>query len=192
MDFALENLYWIKIGGSLLIFIGLMAIFFRQSSKQAAGSPFPSVPAKIEKLGEEYTLLNGVVVPGLRGMSRIDHVVVSPYGVFVLTVQNEAGRVEGKVNDEMWKFKTGRRKGTIYNPLWENRKWVNALEKHLGKTPLIPVVVFTQAKLKSDFGDNVIPLTRLPGYIRQFGKTRLFTDQMEAILEKLKPGNAEG
>jgi restriction system protein len=185
MDLTFLNLYWVKIGASLLVFIGLMGLFFRQSRKQAEGNGGASIRSKVEKLGEDYTLLSGVVVPALRGMSRIDHVIISPYGVFVLTVQNEPGRVWGKVNGEMWDIKSGRQKGTLYNPLWENRKWVNALEKHLGRTPFIPLVVFTQAKLKSDFGDNVIPLSRLPGFIKKYDKPRIFSDKLESILEKL-------
>lgn len=191
MDLAIQNLYWIKIGGSLLVFIALTALFFRQGGKRAEGRGIPSVQSKIEKLGEDYTPLNGVVVPALRGMSRIDHVIVSPYGIFVLTVQNKAGRIQGKANDELWEFKSGRRKGTLYNPLWENRKWVNALEKYLGENPFIPVVVFTQAKLKSAFGDNVIPLSRLPDFIKKYDKIRISPGKLEAVLEKLKPGNPD-
>ena len=192
MDLTVLNLYWIKIGASLLVFIGLMALFFRQSGKQAEESGIPSLQSKIEKLGEGYTLLSGVVVPALRGMSQIDHLIVSPYGIFVLTLQNEPGRVRGRVNDEMWEIKSGMRKGTIYNPLWENRKWVNALEKYLGPQPFIPAVVFTQAKLKSDFGENVLPLSRLPGFIKKHDKARIFSDKLEAILEKLKTGHPDG
>lgn len=192
MDLTFLNLYWVKIGASLLVFIGLMGLFFRQSRKQSEGNGGVSIRSKVEKLGEDYTLLSGVVVPALRGMSRIDHVIVSPYGIFVLTVQNEPGRVRGKINDEMWEIKSGRQQGTLYNPLWENRKWVNALEKHLGRTPFIPVVVFTQAKLKSDFGDNVILLSHLPGFIKKYNKSRLSSDKVEAILEKLNFPQEQG
>ena len=191
MDLTILNLYWIKIGASLLIFIGLMGLFFRQSRKQAEGNGGASIRSKVEKLGEDYTLLSGVVVPALRGMSRIDHVIVSCYGIFVLTVQNEPGRVRGRVNDEMWEIKSWRQQGALYNPLWENRKWVNAMEKHLGKNPFIPVVVFTQAKLKSNFGANVIPLSRLPGFIKKYDKARLFSDKVEVILEKLKTSESD-
>jgi nuclease-like protein len=191
MDLTIFNLYWVKIGASLLVFIGLMGLFFRQSRNQAEGAGVATVQSKIEKLGDDYRLLSGVVVPALRGMSRIDHVIVSPYGIFVLTVQDEPGRVRGNMNDEMWEIKYGRQKGTLYNPLWENRKWVNALEKHLGSNPFIPVVVFTQAKLKDNFGDNVIHISRLSGFIKKHDKSRLFSDKVEAIIEKLKASPSE-
>ena len=166
-------------------------LFLRNGNKQTHGAHTSSLKAKIKKLGEEYTLLSGVVVPALRGMSRIDHVIVSPYGIFVLTVVNESGKVSGRERNGEWEIKSGRRRDILYNPLWENRKWVNALENHLGPQPFIPVVVFTQAKLKNDFGKNVIPLSRLPGYIKKHDKVRLFSDKLEAVLQKLKSHDPE-
>ena len=129
---SLLTAYWIKIFATLAIFIALMVLFFRNGNKQTQGANTSSLKAKIKKLGEEYTLLSGVVVPALRGMSQIDHVIVSPYGIFVLTVINESGKVSGRTRDGEWEIKSGRRRDVLYNPLWENRKWVNALKNHLG------------------------------------------------------------
>ncbi len=188
---TLLTAYWIKIFATLAIFIALLVLFLRDTKKPTPGADNESLKAKIKKLGPEYTLLSGVVVPALRGMSRIDHVIVSPYGIFVLTVVHEPGKVSGRERDGEWQIKSGRRRDILYNPLWENRKWVNALEDHLGPQPFIPVVVFTQAKLKNDFGKNVIPLSRLPGFIKKYDKSRLFTDKLEAVLEKLQPPRQE-
>jgi hypothetical protein len=183
--------YWIKILATLAILIALLVLFLRDNNKQTPEEDDLSLKAKIKKLGEEYTLLSGVVVPALRGMSRIDHLILSPYGIFVLTVVTEPGKVSGRERDGEWEIKSGRQRDILYNPLWENRKWVNALEKQLGPQPFIPVVVFTRAKLKKDFGKNVIPLSRLPGFIKKYDKTRLFSDKLEAVLEKLKTGSPD-
>lgn len=188
---TLLTAYWIKIFATLAIFIAILVLFLRINNKPTPEADDSSLKEKIKKLGQEYTLLSGVVVPALRGMSRIDHVIVSPYGIFVLLVVHEPGKVSGKERDGEWEIKSGRRRDILYNPLWENRKWVNALEKHLGPQPFIPVVVFTQAKLKSNFGKNVIPLVRLPGFIKNYDKSRIFSDKLEGILEKLKPHDPE-
>jgi len=188
---TLLTAYWIKVFATLAIFITILVLFLRNGNKQESGAEPSSLKTKINNLGDEYTLLNGVVVPALHGMSRIDHVIVSPYGIFVLTVVNESGKVSGRTRDGEWKIKSGRRRDILYNPLWENRKWVNALENHLGPQPFIPVVVFARARLKNDFGKNVIPLSRLPGYIKKYDKSRLFSDKLEGVLEKLKSQNPE-
>jgi len=173
---TLLTAYWVKISAALAIFIALLVLFLRTGKKPTPEADGLSLKAKIKKLGQEYTLLSGVVVPALRGLSRIDHVIVSPYGIFVLTVVHEPGKVSGRERNGEWEIKSGRRRDILYNPLWENRKWVNALENHLGPQPFIPIVVFTQAKLKSDFGNNVIPLASLP-------------DKLEEIIKNLKsPG----
>lgn len=188
---TLLTAYWIKIFATLAIFIALLILFLKDTNKLTPGADNESLKAKIKKLGPEYTLLSGVVVPALRGMSRIDHVIVSPYGIFVLTVVHEPGKVSGWVRSGEWEIKSGRKRNVLYNPLWENRKWVNALEDHLGPQPFIPVVVFTRAKLKTDFGKKVIPLSRLPGFIKKYDKSRLFSDKLEAVLEKLKSTSEE-
>lgn len=178
---TLLTAYWIKIFATLAILIALLVLFIRNNNKPTPGEDDLSLKTKIQKLGDEYTLLSGVVVPALRGMSRIDHVIVSPYGIFVLTVVHEPGKVSGRERDSEWEIKSGRLRAILYNPLWENRKWVNALEDHLGPQPFIPVVVFTRARLKNDFGKNVIPLSRLPGFIKRHDKSRLFSDKLEEI-----------
>jgi len=188
---TLLTAYWIKIFATLAIFIAILVLFLRSSNGQTRATDDSSLKAKIKKLGKDYTLLSGVVVPALRGMSRIDHVIVSPYGIFVLTVVHEPGKVSGRERDGEWEIKSGRRRDVLYNPLWENRKWVNALENYLGPQPFIPVVVFTQAKLKNDFGKNVIPLSRFPGFIKRYDRSRLFSDKLEAVLKKLKSPDEE-
>lgn len=187
MTESILAVYWVKIAATLVVFGALMALFIRQSKKQAKGGPETlSVKSRIEKLGNEYTVLDDVVVPAKYGMIRIDHVVVSPYGVFVLTLVHEPGRVTGREGDSEWEIQSGMQKNILYNPLWENRKWVNALEACLGPYPYIQAVVFTRGRLKSDFGKHVLPLSRLPGFIKKYDKSVLFSDKQQAILEKIK------
>ena len=110
------------------------------------------------------------------------HVVVSAYGVFVLTVKTEAGKVTGREGDREWHIKSAR--DILYNPLWENRKHVNALEKIIGPVWFIPVVVFTRAGLKGDFGSYVVSLKELMPYIKKHKKFRLSDDKQDEIVRK--------
>lgn len=187
MTESILTVYWVKIAASLVVFGALMALFIRQSRKQAdRGTEELSIKSRIAKLGEEYTVLDDVVVPAKYGMICIDHVIVCPYGIFVLTLVHEPGRVRGREGDDQWEIKSGRQKNILYNPLWENRKWKNALEATLGPYPYIQAVVFTRAKLKSDFGKHVLPLSRLPGFIKKYDKSVLFSDKQQAVIEKIK------
>ena len=74
----------------------------------------------------------------------------------------------------------------MYNPLWENRKHVNALEKIIGPVWFIPVVVFIRAGLKGDFGSYVVSLKELMPYIKKHKKFRLSDDKQDEIVRKIR------
>ena len=142
------------------------------------------VKNQLEQLGADYTILSDVVVSAELGMNDVSHVLVSAYGVFVLTVKTEAGKVTGREGDREWHIKSAR--DILYNPLWENRKHVNALEKIIGPVWFIPVVVFTRAGLKGDFGPYVVSLKELMPYIKKHKKFRLSDDKQDEIVQKIR------
>lgn len=168
---------------ALLAVVVAMVLIQRSRQHQLAADP-KVVKDQLEQLGDDYTVLSDVVVSAELGMNDVSHVIVSPYGVFVLTVKTEAGKVTGKEGDREWQIKSAR--DILYNPLWENRKHVNALEKIIGPVWFIPVVVFTRAGLKGDFGAHVVPLRGLISYVKQHKKSRLSDDKRDEIVRKLK------
>ncbi|MBC8288640.1 MAG: NERD domain-containing protein [Nitrospinae bacterium] len=168
---------------ALLAVVVVVVLIRRSRQHQLAADP-KVVKDQLEQLGADYTVLSDVVVSAELGMNDVSHVVVSPYGVFVLTVKTEAGKVTGREGDREWHIKPA--KDILYNPLWENRKHVNALEKIIGPVWFIPVVVFTRAVLKGDFGTDVVPLRGLIPYIKQHKKSRLSDDKRDEIARKLR------
>ena len=177
--------YWIKIFGSLVVFITLIVMFIRQSRGKANADP-QAVVNVLNQLGSDYTVVPNLVVPGERGMFSLGNVVVSPYGVFVITVKQGAGKVFGREGDSEWEVKSGRNSNLIRNPLWENRKHVNALEKVIGSVPFNSIVVFPRAVLKGAFGANVIRLGELSKKITQTKTTRLSLEKRNKILKTLR------
>ncbi len=168
---------------AFLVVLGAVIFAWQSRQHRLAGSP-KVVKDLLAKLGADYTVLSDVVVPAELGMSEVSHVVVSIYGVFVITVKTEAGKVFGREGDREWQLKPGR--DILYNPLWENRKHINALEKMIGPVWFIPVVVFTRAILKADFGTYVVRLKELLYYIENNKKSRLSVDKRDEIIAKLK------
>ena len=168
----------------VLLVVVITVVWVKQRRQhRLAGDP-KVVQDQLERLGADYTVLSNVVVSAERGMNDVGHVVVSTYGVFVITVKTEAGKVFGREGDREWQIKSGR--DILYNPLWENRKHVNALEKLTGPVRFIPVVVFTRAVLKGEFGDHVIRLKELIPYIEQQKKSHLSNDKRDEIIAKLE------
>ena len=130
--------------------------------------------------------MTNIVVPGDHGVFDVGNIVLSPYGIFVITVRQTVGKIFGKKGDREWEVRSGRSRGFISNPLWENRKHVNALEKVVGSVPFISVVVFTRGKLKGDFGDNVIRLGELGKFIYQNKTFCLSVDKQDEILKAIR------
>jgi hypothetical protein len=177
--------YWVKIFASLVVFIVLIIMFIRQSRDKANADP-QAVVNVLNQLGSDYTVVPNVVVPGERGMFALGNVVVSSYGIFVITVKQSEGNVFGREGDSEWEVKSGRNSNLIRNPLWENRKHVNALEKVIGSVPFNSIVVFPRAVLKGEFGGNVIRLDELSRKITQTKKFRLSLDKLDEILKTLR------
>ena len=175
-----------KVLASLAVVIVTTVMFVRQSRHRSAADP-KVVKDQLERLGaEDYTVLSNVVLSAELGMNDVSHVVVSTYGVFVLTVKTEAGKVFGKEGDREWQIKSGRQRDILYNPLWENRKHVNALEKLTGPVQFIPVVVFTRAALKGEFGATVVRLKELIPYMEQQKTSRLSNERRDEIVQTLR------
>ena len=177
--------YGAKIIASLLA-LGSLAVFLIRQSRDRANADPNAVINVLNQLGPDYEVLANVVVPGDRGMFDLGNVVVSPYGVFVITVRQTVGKISGREGDREWEVKSGRSRKFISNPLWENRKHVNALEKVIGSVPFISVVVFPRGKLKGEFGNNVIRLGELGKFISQNKTSRLSVDKRDEILKALR------
>jgi len=183
--------YGIKIFASLIVFITLIVMFARQSNDRTNDDP-QAIKNVLNQLEPGYEVVTNVMVPGDRGMFDLGHVVVSPYGVFVITVKQTIGKIFGKKGDREWEVKSGGSRDFIANPLWENRKHVNALEKLIGPAPFISIVVFPRGNLKGEFGANVIRLGQLKNFIIQNKTFNMSRDKRDRILKALQKGQPKG
>ena len=183
--------YGIKIFASLIVFITLIVMFARQSNDRTNDDP-QAIKNVLNQLEPGYEVVTNVMVPGDRGMFDLGHVVVSPYGVFVITVKQTVGKIFGGKGDREWEVKSGGSRDFIANPLWENRKHVNALEKLIGPAPFISIVVFPRGNLKGEFGANVIRLGQLKNFIIQNKTFNMSRDKRDRILKALQKGQPKG
>ena len=177
--------YGVKIFASLIVFITLIVMFARQSNDRINDDP-QAIKNVLNQLESDYEVVTNVMVPGDRGMFDLGHVVVSPYGVFVITVKQTIGKIFGRKGDREWEVKSGGSRDFIANPLWENRKHVNALEKLIGPAPFISIVVFPRGNLKGEFGANVIRLGELKNFIAQNTTFNMSMDKRDGILKTLQ------
>lgn len=62
----------------------------------------------LESLPEHYQVINNLIIQNKERTSQIDHIVVSPFGLFVIETKNYSGLISGAERSENWKesFKT--------------------------------------------------------------------------------------
>ena len=54
-------------------------------------------------LGDEYILLNNCTIPDQeQGTTQIDHILISPYGVFIIETKNYTGWIFGSARQKQW------------------------------------------------------------------------------------------
>lgn len=128
------------------------------SSEQNSAKKSKIAPSRIGELGEykiniqldqlpkDTKYISDIMIVNLKsrtGYSQIDHVVISPYGLFVIETKNYNGEIKGSRTDKYWRVNN---RFNMYNPLKQNYGHIKALEKVLveySDIPLISMVSFT-------------------------------------------------
>ncbi len=105
-----------------------------------------------------YRQVQDVAFETQEGTVRIDHVVLSPYGVFVIQAMAESGEISGKAFAPDWTRTSGGKTATFPNPLRPNfnRKLALGNLLGLGEARLFSVIAFTEAAaFRFPMPDNV-------------------------------------
>ena len=113
------------------------------------------------KLDDVYYTFNDVIIPdNVGGTTQIDHIVLSPFGIFVIETKNLKGWIFGSTDSKMWMQQIFKEKYQFYNPIKQNFKHIACLESLTGlpRKYFFPVIVFT--------GDSSIKtINELPNYV---------------------------
>ena len=150
----------------------------------------------LDSLGEEYTVFNDLYVPKKNGeMTQVDHVLLSPYGVFVIETKNYTGWIFGQEQQKNWTQTIYNKKSRFYNPVMQNNTHVKALQHYIHiDVPMHSIVVFSNAvtfKFKEPFQQaHVIQNKQLKRTIKQYTAQQISTQQLHYIsrlLQALSP-----
>lgn len=138
-----------------------------------------TVKSQLGKLDKtRYEAVHDVMVEASPGKtSQIDHVVFSPFGIFVIETKNYSGWIFGKETDRMWTQKIYKSSKRFYNPVIQNKGHVKALQAVLGLPAdyFISIVAFGGgAELKKvQTTTAVIPIRRLVSHITDYTELKL-------------------
>lgn len=131
-----------------------------------------------------YTIMNDVLLPMGGGSVKIDHIVVSRFGVFVIESQYATGWVSGTPVQDRWKQSAWGRTTRFDNPVGVNRQQVNALQSLLGFPARMihgMVVMVGPRGFKTDMPDYVVTPDALISMMRKKGQFLLSPEQAAQV-----------
>ncbi|ALG68127.2 nuclease-related domain-containing protein [Beggiatoa leptomitoformis] len=138
---------------------------------------------------KSYFLIKNITLPIDSRTTQIDHLIVSPFGIFVIETKNMRGNIYGKEEDKLWTQQLNKTHYTFQNPLHQNYKHVKTLETLLDIDikKLHSLIVFIgKSTFKTPMPKNVTQGIAFIDFIRR-KKTRCFTDtEITDILHRIE------
>ena len=140
-----------------------------------------TVASKLYQLPQEYRIFNDIYIQREGRSTQIDHVVVSPYGVFCIETKNYSGLIYGGTHSDQWTQNIYGHKYYFNNPLRQNGTHVKALVSllQIPAEKIVPIVVFLRDAIMMNHVDgNVMDLGVLLGFIRSFSSIIFSEDEV--------------
>ena len=138
----------------------------------------------------DYHLLNHVTLKLKDGTTQIDHILVSRFGVFVIETKDFGGWIFGDPKQANWTQVLYRLRFKFQNPIFQNYRHVQAVRELLDFLPIDAVkslVVFTnRAEFKTELPSNVISLTHLINYLKQFTDEVITTNRLQFSVGRIE------
>lgn len=187
----------------LIVIIAIILIVltvYRGLTYSAGNAGEHAVAKRLRRLSRNrYFIINDLMIEKRNGhTTQIDHVVVSPYGIFVIETKNISGHVYGAEFSKQWtRYWRGYKRGGYYgtdnmsfdNPVLQNGAHVKALQEILQEyhPRFIPIVAFSpQATLKVNVqGVDVIYWTDIKSVIKSYDEEVMDVDKAKEIYERL-------
>lgn len=125
----------------------------RKSNRKGELGEF-KIDFQLQRLPENFRSLSDLLIETPRGLTQIDHVIISPVGIFVIETKNFSGQIFGKQYDKVWTQVFYQKKNTFYNPIRQNYGHIQALKGILKRyqVDFYSIISFTRrCELRVDF-----------------------------------------
>ncbi|MEG2048051.1 MAG: NERD domain-containing protein, partial [Comamonas sp.] len=137
-----------------------------------------------------YADLHNVTLPTEGGSTQIDHLIFSPYGLFVLETKNLQGWIFGSERQAEWTQKIHKNHSQKFqNPLRQNYKHTQTVQALLGlpAEQVHSVVAFVgDSQFKTEVPPQVLQGQAFIGYILQFQQPIWGPEEMQALIDRLE------
>jgi restriction system protein len=140
-----------------------------------------------------YRRFHNIIIPSKNGTTQIDHLLISPYGLFIVETKNKQGWIYGSENQAKWTQTFYQKKYTFQNPLRQTYRQKKVLSEFLKiDEKLIQTVVFFNGEctFKTPLPSNVIE-SNLGKYIKSFKDIILSDESIDQLVNTLEKFNSE-
>lgn len=160
-----QSVWWL-LPLALLLALGRSSLFKGWLGEKAVESGLG------RRLDEHiYRPFHNLIIPAQGGTTQIDHLYLSPYGIFVVETKNYSGWIYGNVKQTKWTQVLYKKKHGFQNPLRQNYGHIKALSALLGlpESAFHSLVVFVgEAEFKTPMPANVCYLGQAVAYVKSF------------------------
>ena len=143
---------------------------------------------------DKYKVLNNIMLKHQDKTTQIDHIIVSPYGIFVIETKNYVGKIYGNKRMEKWQQYSHGKQYHFYNPTRQNYAHVKALEELLRIPSELfkPIVVFSSdCEINIDMDSPVVTMNDLLDTIYSHKSILIQQSQVKSIYEKIRNSNID-
>jgi hypothetical protein len=175
--------------GVFFLLIIIFSLFRFVRSKGYVGEQI--VSGEVESLirrNSEYLSFHDIILKTPDGTTQIDHILISPYGIFVIETKNFSGWIFGSADQKKWTQTFYGIRYKFQNPLHQNYKHVKAVQNLLGadKNSIFSIVVFAgDSEFRTVMPYNVVELRDFIPHLRSYTKQILSGESIEKFSQKL-------
>ncbi|MBL7980073.1 MAG: NERD domain-containing protein [Bacteroidetes Order II. Incertae sedis bacterium] len=168
--------------------MGLLSRFIKSKIKGFTGELKTDI-LLLSLDNSRYKVINNFMTE-INGRScQIDHLIISPYGLFVIETKNYSGWIFAGENNDYWTQIHYKMRNKFYNPIKQNNGHINVLKHFLikfSKIIYIPIVVFSSAaKIKTEVPSNVVHYHDLISKIKSYKNRTITEPELKEIYELL-------
>lgn len=135
-----------------------------------------------------YRRFHDFIIPSKNGTTQIDHLIVSPYGLFIVETKNRKGWIFGSEGQHKWTQSLYGQNYSFQNPLRQTFRQKKILSEFLGihESIIHTVIYFVgDCEFKTQVPANVIN-SRLGKYVKKFNDRVLSPKEITKILGVLE------
>ena len=176
----------------IALIVAIVAVMSVATSRWYAGKHTGRRTRKIAEAlldRQTYRQLHDVILETKDGPVRIDHVIVSRFGVFVVEAMDIRGEILGKTFDPEWTRTVGGERVKFQNPLRPNYNRKLALDGllQIGEHKIFSVIAFTdRSAFQVEMPDNVTRGKDFVKYIKSKDTVLINDSEIQGIVDAIQ------